>query len=373
MPFSSKFYHLLSLVDPFKEFVELERSRQLLSLRAVIFLVCCIGWVVYAAFTASIYIYTPEPSQLSVERIFPSSPPTALFQISIGLPLSASTRDPLHPTKYVSPFSTTLTEKIVSPYDAASAVPASLNIPSNTVVYQIYSFPVYGTVDKFTSTSTILYFEPCKYTNLYGLPLFFSVGDAQAAKNPNLLVTKFSDYDYRVSQPGSPTEFVLMYDDFDGDGTEIGIDLVLEKTVSSKMDVIYNASIFGPPAYSPPTRAYPVGALQKQQRSIAITIKPIVSVLTYSQKNILTLLGAIAGIFPVILSVGGIISGMIWSKLGSQTKDVSIPVVEGHQLQPFPAVKVAEEHHSQPMPGQVVEGHHLESSPSSLSEATHSV
>jgi hypothetical protein len=316
MSFSSKFYHLFGLVDPYKEFVLMDRTHKLLALRAVFFGISVIGFIIYAAFAFSSYFSTPEQSDLSVERIFPSSPPVALFQFSIGIPFDASTRDPLFPTVYRSPFSTTLTQPSVAPYRSSSSVPPNLAVPGNRFVYEIYTFPVYGTVDAQTSTSTVLYFEPCKYVNAYGFPLLFIVGSPDTAKYANLEVTKYSDKDYRVSQPGLSTEFLLLYDDFNQAGPEIAVSLSLVKSVSSSGHVIYNASIFGPPSLSPPTRN--LLANDQRQRTIAITIRPMVNVVTYSPKNILNLLGSLAGIFPLIVSIGGIAASMMWSKLGPQ-------------------------------------------------------
>ncbi len=108
-----------------------------------------------------------------------------------------------------------------------------------------------------------------------------------------------------------------MYDDFNQAGSKIAISLSLVKYVSSAGRVIYNASIFGPPSLSPPTRNTRfVGLLQ--QRTIAITLRPMVNVVTNSPKNILTLLGSLAGIFPLIASIGGIVASMMWSKFGPQ-------------------------------------------------------
>jgi len=317
---SSMFFHLFGLIDPYKEFVLMERSRKLLVLRAVLFFTCIIGFIVYAAFAFSSYVGTPEPSDLSAEKQFPGN--KALFQFSFGIPVDATTRDPIWPTTYTSPFSSTLTVGTVTPYPSTSSVPPPIVIPGNKFVYQIYTFPVYGTVDATTLTSTLLYFQPCKYYCSYNFPLLFFVGAPDTAKYDSLLVTRHSPQDYRVSQPGSSTQFLLLYDNFNANGPEISISLTLAKFVSSAGVSTYNASIVGAPSLSPPTRipydiAYNLPAAQPQ-RTIAITVQPTVDVVTNSPKNILNLLGSIAGIFPLIVSVGGIVSSIIWSKFGPQ-------------------------------------------------------
>ena len=146
--------------------------------------------------------------------------------------------------------------------------------------------------------------------------MLFIDGPPDTAKYANLEVTKYSDKDYRVSEPGLSTEFLLLYDDFNQAGPEIAISLSLVKYVSSSGHVIYNASIFGPPLLSPPTRN--LLANDQRQRTIAITLRPMVNVVTYSAKNILSLLGSLTGIFPLIVSIGGIVASMMWSKLGPQ-------------------------------------------------------
>jgi hypothetical protein len=318
MAFSSKFFELFGLIDPYKEFVELQRSRALLAIRAAALIICSICFLVYVVFTCILYANTPQPSQLSIERIIPSDPPQALFQFSIALPLTLSTRDPLFPTSYISPFSSTLTKGKVDSYVSRSRTP-ELETPSNTFDYEIFTFPVYGTVDGTTSTSTLLYFEPCRFKNFLNFPVLFFVGPPSSLRVENLEAKQHSDRDFRVTESGSSTEFVLLFDNFNGYGPEISIELVLQKTVSSTSDVTYNASIFAPPSYSPPTR----GGDFSQQRTIAITVKPTVNVVTYSPRNILALLGSLAGIFPVMVSVGGIVSSMIWSKVGPQKSERS--------------------------------------------------
>jgi len=110
----------------------------------------------------------------------------------------------------------------------------------------------------------------------------------------------------------------LLYDDFNQAGPEIAISLSLVKYVSSAGRVIYNASIFGPPSLSPPTRNTRLLANVQQQRTIAIRLRPMVNVVTNSPKNILNLLYCLAGIFPLIVSIGGIVASMMWSKFGPQ-------------------------------------------------------
>jgi hypothetical protein len=188
----SKFYDLFSKIDPYKEFVVKASPRALLALRAAALSIASCTFLVYLAFAVLSYVNTPLPSELSVERIVPSDPPKALFQFSIALPVDFTTCDPLFPTKYTTPFSKTLVPKQVSPYRAASAIPAELQIPDNTFTYEVYTFPVYGTIDEKTSSSTLLYFEPCKYSNSVNFPLMFFVGAASSPKAEKLQVSPAS-------------------------------------------------------------------------------------------------------------------------------------------------------------------------------------
>ncbi len=109
----------------------------------------------------------------------------------------------------------------------------------------------------------------------------------------------------------------MIYDSFNDFGQEIGIELVLKKTVSSTSNVTYRASIFAPPAISASTRNNAVGGqlvTAPRQRTIAVTVKPDVDVETFAPRNILAFVGSIAGILPVFISLGGIICSVIWSR-----------------------------------------------------------
>lgn len=326
MPTTSKCYEFLGLIDPYKEFVLVERLPALLLLRTFMLILCGIGFIVYAAFAVLSFALTPDPTDLFVTRIFPSKPPQALFQFSFGIPVDGSIPDFLYPTRYISPFSDTLTSKRVMPYLSRSRVPKNLNIPDNTMTYQIFTFPVYGTLDANTSSSIILLFEPLKYTNDFNFPLLFFVGPPSTKQYSNLDVQQFSPRDYRVSLPGNPTQFVLIFEDFNDRGQEIAISLVLSKFVSSKDEVTYNASIFGAPSLSAASRA--LGAVDQEgrpipqkQRTISVSINPVVNVINHSPKNILAFVGSVVGIFPLILGTGGIFCSIIWSQFGRKNKD----------------------------------------------------
>ena len=314
---SSKLLNLLSF--PYREFAQVERSRQLLVIHAAAFCLSVLGFFAYVAFSTSIYLRSPEPSQLSVEKIYPSNPPKVLFEFSILIPWNGTTCDPSYPTEYRSPFSNTLTLLPKSPYFVKGNVPKSLNSPFSPFYYHCYTFPVYGTVDADTFKSTLLIFHPCSYSNLYGFPLLFSVHNVTASppRFKDLQVTQLSNEDFIVTETAASAEsaeFITMYDDFDTPGPDISLELLLEKKVSSSYVVSYHASIFSPPSYSPQSSRI----FFPKQRSLTITTKPAASVITYSPKNIFSFIGALGGIMPVLLTLGGFISSCIWSRFGSK-------------------------------------------------------
>jgi len=180
-------------------------------------------------------------------------------------------------------------------------------------------------LDANTLSSIILLFEPLKYANDFNFPLLFFVGPPSTKQYSNLDVQQFSPRDYRVSIPGDPTQFVLIFEDFNDRGQEIAISLVLSKFVSSKDEVTYNASIFGPPSLSASSRGGAFDAegrpIPLKQRTISVSINPVVNVINQSPRNILAFVGSVVGIFPLFLSTGGIICSIIWSQFGRKNKD----------------------------------------------------
>ncbi len=322
---SSKLKTFLGFLSfPYKDFVELERSRKLLVIHAA---ACCLSVLVffaYVAFSTSIYLRSPEPSQLSVESIYPSNPPKALFEFSIFIPLNFTTCDPNYPTGYRSPFSNTLTLLPKSPYVVKAGF-SNRSYENLSFYYDCYTFPVYGTVDANTFSSTLLIFNPCSYSGSGEAPLLFSVHDVTASppRFKSLVVTLFNfgqDFIFtETATSAESAEFIPLFDDFDESGPDIGIEILLARQISSSKDSNYQASIFAPPSYSPSSTT-PKKFLPRQ-RSLVITVKPAISVITKSPKNILTFIGALGGIFPVCLAIGSFISSCIWSNFVSQKSD----------------------------------------------------
>jgi hypothetical protein len=50
--------------------------------------ISCASFFAFLAFSIDSYSKTPEPSKATVERVFPSNPPKALFQFTIMLPVT---------------------------------------------------------------------------------------------------------------------------------------------------------------------------------------------------------------------------------------------------------------------------------------------
>ncbi len=315
-------------IDPYKEFAQLQRSRQLFVIQSVVLGMCCIFWGIYVAFQIDVFSKTPEPFESNTEKMIPSDPPKALFQFSFLLPVTGTRIEPspipqFDTTAYYRPFNAAMTDEIVVPYTISSKF-TPFRIPNATLVYECYTFPVYGTVDpnKLPASllSTILYFQPARYFNSFSFPLLFSVGPHSSTRISNLQVSQFSTKDFLVTQPGSSAQFIAMYEQFNPSDLnslpEIVIEILLEKTVASNKSIIYSASLFAPPSLAP--QSTPPTDFR---RIIRVTIKPTVDVVTFSPKNIFTLLGSMAGIFPFFVTSGGFVISLIWFQFRPKKSD----------------------------------------------------
>jgi hypothetical protein len=307
-------------IDPYKDYPQLEKPPKLVVLQIGALCICCISFFVYLAFSIDVYLKTPEPSKATLERVFPGNPKKALFQFTIMLPVNTGEVNPIFSTFYRSPLSDSLTERQAVEYKISFSVPII-----RTQVYEVYTFPVYGTVDPTSGTSTILYFQPAMYITGPLRPLLFAVGPPGVefssldvkTFNPNAKA-RDTEFDFLVSDPKSNTQFFQMYENLDSSGPEIRVELVLEKTVSSNSEVNYTASFFAPPSYSPRSFENPA-----PQRFISISVKPNVNVVTFSPKNLFTFLGSIGGIFPIFIAIGGIIASLLWSRMEQKASDES--------------------------------------------------
>jgi hypothetical protein len=328
MALPQKFIDLFKLIDPFKEFALLERPQKLLVLRAVVFVAFVVLFAVYAAFNSVIYANTPEPSVLTVETI-PSGQQKQLFEFTIMIPMNGSDSFPADPfpTAYFSPLSKTLTEQKVTPRYITLRLPTIFPV-FRFLVYECYTFPVYGTLDPATQSSIILNFFVQRHENIYGFPVLFSINDDSSTRLRDLVDEQvFHAADnvmfpvYRIYQPGSPVTVVAMFEDFSSSaGPEISIELTLSKTVTSANVESYK-STFAPPTYTPKTIVPPPpGLKQPNQRAIVVHIRPTVQVITFSPRNVLTLIGSIAGVYPAFMGIAGVICGFIWSRISKGTE-----------------------------------------------------
>jgi hypothetical protein len=325
MPLPEKFINFFKSIDPFKQYALLERPHKLLALRAAVFLICVMLFAVYAVFNSIIYANTPEPSVLTVEKI-PANPQKQLFEFTIMIPMNSTDffpKDPF-PNVYFTPLSKTLTAQ------SATMRVVNLRLPLvfpfyRFLVYECYTFPVYGTIDPVTQSSVILEFFVARHNSTFKFPVLFSINDDASTRFREL------DYEqvfhganndmfpvYRVHQPGSPLTAFPMFEDFSKAGPEISVEFTVSKTVTSANVEIFK-SMFAPPTYSPTTVVPPPpGFKQPNQRSIVISIRPTVQVITFSPRNIFTLIGSITGIYSTFMAIGGVISGFLWSRM---TKD----------------------------------------------------
>ena len=330
------------MIDPFKQFALLERPPKLLTLRAVVFVVFVALFAVYAAFNSVLYANTPEPSVLTVETI-PSGQQKQLFEFTIMIPINATDffpGDPF-PTTYFSPLSKTLTKQSVTPNYITLKLPEVFPY-FRFLSYECYSFPVYGTLDPLTQSSTILNFFVARHRNPYSFPVLFSINDDSSTRLRDL------DYEqvlhaannamfpvYRIYQPGSPVTAVAMFEDFSSSagGPEISIEVTLSKTVTSAKVELYK-SMFAPPTYSPKTIVPPPpGLKQPNQRSIVVHIRPTVQVITFSPRNVLTLIGSITGVYPAFMAIAGVICGFIWSRISQGEQDQTAVELKEKQAQ----------------------------------------
>lgn len=303
----------------------------MLVIQSVVLGICCIFWCIYVAFQINVYSNSPEPFEYYTERIIPSDPPRELFQFSVLLPLTGSIRKAsplpqLDNTAYYRPFDTGLTEKVVVPYTISSKF-TFFPIPNATVVYECYTFPVYGTVDPVklpaSLLSTILYFQPARNFNFYSFPLLFSLAPASSPRISSLNVSQFSTKDFLVTQPGSSAQFITMYEQFASIFSdpfdslpEIVIEISLEKNVASNSSISYSAALFAPPSFAPQSTPF-----TDFRRIIRVTIKPTVDVVTFFRKDVFTLLGSMAGIFPLFVTTGGFFIHLIWFHFGPKKSD----------------------------------------------------
>jgi hypothetical protein len=304
-------------IDPYKDYAQLEKHPKFIGLQICALCISCASFFAFLAFSLDSYSKTPEPSKATVERVFPSNPPKALFQFTIMLPVTSG-REVKAPTAYRSPLSDVLTVQKAVEYtlDIAST---AFRTGTGSLQFEVYSFPVYGTVDPTTGTSTLLYFQPANYRNLGNNPLLFAVGP------PGIVFSRLDakeknegiNYDLILSDPNSNTQFIQMYERLDlMEGLEIHVEMVLEKTVRSNLEVNYTASFAAPPLLTPKTNEN-----ISPQRFISVSVKSNVNVITFSPKNIFTFIGSIGGIFPIFVSIGGIIASLLWSRMEQKALD----------------------------------------------------
>ncbi len=125
----------------------------------------------------------------------------------------------------------------------------------------------------------------------------------------------------RIYEPENPVTAVAMFEDFSSSaGPEISIEVTLSKTVTSANVELYK-SMFAPPTYSPKTIVPPPPGSQPNQRSMVVHIRPTVQVITFSQRNVLTLIGSIAGVYPAFMAIAGVICGFNWSRISQGEQD----------------------------------------------------
>lgn len=182
---------------------------------------------------------------------------------------------------------------------------------SFTQSFDTYKFPIYGSADANSLTSFVVLFNFCfqQGASLSVLPLVLSISN-----NP---ATNYDKLNLRFSQSGSLSGDIqivandqdfssyIMY--FSSTNTDVqSIEISLQKTDYPDGNVKYNANFNGPVKYIPS----PFGTQNNAQQILA-TITPTVSVLTYKQKNYLSFIGSVVGIFPLFMLIGNKLSAKI--------------------------------------------------------------
>jgi len=294
----SKIIDLFTEVDPFIEFTPKERSRSLVVLHFNVTILSILGFLAYAAFSVFIFIATPEPTQLSEEIIYTNMTTSPIFQLIISTMVGQTACQ----TQFSTPFKNVLTNNVNVYNIEVRTVDASLSGQD----YTGYKFPIYGTVDANTQTSFVVLFNLC-YSGT-SVPALVAIGN-NPDKTYNKLNFAFSQpgvySDVRVisNDPGFKTNFIYI----SSNANIMNVEIVLKKTVMSNGQIIYDANFNGPARYIPS----PFGGVSTANQQILATISPTVTVLTYKQKNYLSFIGSVVGIFPLFMLVGNKLSAKI--------------------------------------------------------------
>jgi hypothetical protein len=140
-------------IDPFKEFARLPQSHRLIALHAQILCVSLIGFFVYVGFSIRVYVNASEASEQTSSIIMAKT--QVLFKLVIAAPTNSNFAkcNPSYPESISLPQNGSLT-KVVSSYLAYTKV------DDFAMTYDVYPFPVYGTVG--SGSQTILVFNPCQ-------------------------------------------------------------------------------------------------------------------------------------------------------------------------------------------------------------------
>jgi len=180
--------------------------------------------------------------------------------------------------------------------------------------YEVYPFPVYGTVS--SGSQTILVLNPCQrlaspeVQNVHKIfPLIVSLHTDYCSLNSETICNIFGSGQVDGIETRNRVDLFLNLSE---GGSPVGLDLVLSQNVSSAGNTTFNVGFAGTPSYTP---LYANKQL-KQQQTIVINIQRDVTVTTYSPKSILSLLGSLSGIFSAFMAISGVISSMIWSRFG---------------------------------------------------------
>ena len=183
------------------------------------------------------------------------------------------------------------------------------------MTYDVYPFPVYGTVS--SGSSTILVFNPCQRLAFPEerkiFPLIISLHADYCSMNSETICNPSDIFGYNQVNGAETSNCLTFFLNVSEGGSPVGLELFLKKSVSSAGNATFNVGFAGTPSYTPLYTNK-----QLAQQTIVINIQRDVTVTTYSPKSILSLLGSLSGIFSAFMAISGVVSSMIWSRFGEK-------------------------------------------------------
>ena len=308
----SKIIDLFTEVDPFIEYIPKERTRSLVLLHFNISILSVLGFLAYAAFSTLLFLSTPEPSEYSNNVIYSNMTNEPIFQVIIGK----------YGNGFVCP---NIPNYWLPTNDLTNKNTITKNIIFNSFIssgqnWDVYQFPIFGTIDAKYGTSYITLLNICSGANNDPGPIYLVI-----SKNPTQL---YNNNELFNENDPSLISYIIQPDVYQNSPPMINLEFNLKKTVSSNGNVKYDVSSNNVVKYVPsPFGKSSTDPYATNARQILLTINPTITVLTFKQKNIFTFIGSVVGIFPLFMLIGNKISGKIDGCMNKKN-DKDIPMKE---------------------------------------------